>query len=271
MAHLWYPVSNQEVGSGAYGRTMGGSGVVDSGAEQTHGWARTALAGQSGGTRWHPVDTEDRGPLAGFAGSVSAVPDLPSPVPAVGTCWGIRAPTQRSGRGCTDSWRAGFVRVLHRWDLRDGQKGGCGVGATKRGKGSKIMAVADRAGLPLAVYVAAASPHEVTLVEATLAARFVHQLPGRLIGDKAYDSDPLDEQLRRQGIELIAPHKSNRVKPSTQDGRPLRRYQRRWKIERLFSWFNSFRRLNVRYDYHLDNFLGFLHLTCTLILLKTYL
>jgi len=52
-----------------------------------------------------------------------------------------------------------------------------------------------------------------------------------LIGDKAYDSDPLDERLRAEGIELIAPHKTNRVKPATQDGRKLRRYQRRWKIE----------------------------------------
>lgn len=145
------------------------------------------------------------------------------------------------------------------------------MGTTKRGKGSKIMAVADRDGLPLAIHVAAASPHEVILVDQTLAARFVRPLPGRLIGDKAYDSDPLDVRLRQHGIELIAPHKANRVKPPTQDGRPLRRYRRRWKIERLFSWFNHFRRLNVRYEYHLDNFLGFLHLACALILLKTYL
>ncbi len=145
------------------------------------------------------------------------------------------------------------------------------MGATKRGKGSKIMAVADRAGLPVAVLVAAASPHEVTLVHDTLAARFVRQLPGRLIGDKAYDSDPLDARLRQDGIELIAPHKANRTKPPTQDGRSLRRYRQRWKIERLFSWFNNFRRLNVRYEYHLGNFLGFLQLACTLILLKTYL
>ena len=70
---------------------------------------------------------------------------------------------------------------------------------------------------------------------------------------------------------MIAPHKGNRTKPPTQDGRPLRRYRRRWKIERLFSWFNHFRHLTVRYEYHPENFLGFIHLACTLMLLKVYL
>jgi Transposase DDE domain len=80
------------------------------------------------------------------------------------------------------------------------------VGKTKRGKGTKVMAIADRAGLPLAVHIAPASPHEVTLVAATLATCGVDGQPERLIGDKAYDSDPLDETLAAQGIEMIAPH-----------------------------------------------------------------
>jgi hypothetical protein len=108
------------------------------------------------------------------------------------------------------------------------------VGKTKRGKGSKIMAVADCAGLPLAVSVSSAAPHEVTLVETTLNTLFVSELPERLIGDRAYDSDPLDNRLHARGIEMIAPHRRNRKKPATQDGRPLRRYKRRCKIERLF-------------------------------------
>ena len=77
------------------------------------------------------------------------------------------------------------------------------MGKTKRGKGTKLMAVADRAGLPLAVYAASASPHEVTLVTETLAQVLTLEGPERLIGDKAYDSDPLDAELKEQGIELI--------------------------------------------------------------------
>ena len=93
------------------------------------------------------------------------------------------------------------------------------------------MAMADRSGLPLSVHVASASPHEVTLVEATLAASCVDEEPKKLIGDRAYDSDPLDAALEERGIELVAPHRRNRKKPKTQDGRKLRRYKRRWKIE----------------------------------------
>jgi hypothetical protein len=94
------------------------------------------------------------------------------------------------------------------------------------------MAIADRNGLPVAVHISSALPHEVTLVESTLAARFVADEPERLIGDKAYDSDSLDGQLAQRGIDVIAPHHSNRVKPPSQDGRKLRRYKRRWKSER---------------------------------------
>ena len=68
-------------------------------------------------------------------------------------------------------------------------------------------------------------------MEATLAASCADEEPERLIGDRAYDSDPLDEALEERGIEVIAPHRSNRKKPKTQDGRKLRRYRRRWKID----------------------------------------
>ncbi len=130
------------------------------------------------------------------------------------------------------------------------------------------MAVADRAGLRLTTYTTSASPHEVTLVEATLKRRAVAELPERMVGDRAFDSDKLDEVLREQGIEMIAPHRSNRKKPKTQDGRALRRYKRRWRVERLFGWLGNFRRLVVRYEYHAENFLGFVHLGCIVILLR---
>ena len=160
--------------------------------------------------------------------------------------------------------------MFHRRNLCGSEKGGSGVGKTKRGKGTKLMAVADGAGLPVAVHTASASPHEVTLVRDTLRERFIEDQPERLIGDRAYDSDPLDQMLAAEGIELIAPHRQNRRKPPTQDGRPLRRYCRRWRVERLFAWMHNFRRLVVRYDYHLHNFLGFVHLGCILILLRGY-
>jgi transposase len=142
------------------------------------------------------------------------------------------------------------------------------VGKTKRGKGTKIMAIADGSSLPLAVHAASASPHELTLVGETLSERFVEECPSKLVGDRAYDSDPLDAQLEAEGIEMIAPHKRNRKKAKTQDERKLRRYKRRWKVERLFAWLGNFRRLVVRYERRAENYLGFVHLGCVVILLR---
>lgn len=133
------------------------------------------------------------------------------------------------------------------------------------------MVVADNASLPLAVYAESASPHEVRLVTKTLQESFIDKQPVRLIGDKAYDSDPLDQELKEQGIEMIAPHKRNRKKSKTQDGRSLRRYKRRWKIERFFAWLQNFRRVATRFDYKVENYLGFVHLGCIVILLRAYL
>ncbi len=145
------------------------------------------------------------------------------------------------------------------------------MGATKRGKGTKLMGVADLHGLPVAVHAASAAPHEVSLVTETLAQGLTRERPRRLIGDKAFDSDALDAQLAELGVEMIAPHRSNRTKTITQDGRPLRRYRRRWKVERLWAWLFNFRRVATRFDYHVENFLGFVHLGCIKILLRCYL
>ncbi len=131
------------------------------------------------------------------------------------------------------------------------------------------MAIADRHGLPVAVHVVSASPNEATLVEPTLQRRFLREIPKRLIGDKAYDSDPLDQRVREQfHVQLIAPHRWNRSRPVTQDGRVLRRYRRRWKIERLFAWFHNYRRIVIRWEYYPENFLGMVQLACAVILLR---
>jgi transposase len=92
-------------------------------------------------------------------------------------------------------------------------------------------------------------------------------LPKRLIGDRAYDSDKLDAELRAMGVEMIAPHHPTR-KTKTQDGRPLRRYRRRWHIERLFAWLQCSRRLVTRFEHKAANFLAFLKLRCVVILLR---
>ncbi len=128
----------------------------------------------------------------------------------------------------------------------------------------------------MGVHLDAATPAEVSLLEPTLATIAVpragagrpRQKPERVIADKAYDSDPLRARLKRRGIELIVPHRRNRIKPPTQDRRRLRRYRRRWKIERTFAWFGNYRRLLVRWERHLTMYLAFFHLACLMITLN---
>jgi transposase len=138
------------------------------------------------------------------------------------------------------------------------------------------MVVADGKGVPIGVQIESASPHEATLIESTLEQVAVprsgpgrpRKNPDRLIYDKAGDSDPLRERLRRRGIDFICPHRSNRRKPKVQDGRKLRRYCRRWKIERTIGWVLNFRRLVVRYEREISQFYGFVHLACLMITLR---
>jgi len=206
--------------------------------------------------------------MARVAGEVSSIPNLPSQVSAVGA-------KREAGRGAEAACRASVRtrqvesgRGVRGCNLREREKGGFAIGPTRRGKGTKIIAIAADNSLPLAVSVESASPAECKLVEDVLAGSFLDQLPARLIGDKAYDSDPLDEKLATEyGIELIAPNRRGR-KHKTQDGRQLRRYRKRWKVERLFAWMHNFRRLVTRWEYHIENFLGFVHLACLHMMLR---
>ena len=183
-------------------------------------------------------------------------------------------------QGVIDAVLRGLARDLHErggLDLSEcfldgsfaaARPGGAKIGKTKRGKGCKIMALGDAHGLPIAIYTDAAAPAEVKLVEATLQRRLVKEKPLRIIADKAYDSDPLRERLLEEEMLLLAPHRRGRTKPFFNDGRWLRRYAKRWKIERLFAWLHNFRRLVVRWEYHAENYLAFIQLGCAIILLR---
>ncbi len=133
------------------------------------------------------------------------------------------------------------------------------------------MVVTDASGLPVAAHVASASPHEITLVEATLDSAWTEAAPERLVGDKAYDSDRHDEKLLdERGIILIAPNRSN-IKDcrKPQDGRALRRYKRRWKSERVNAWLQNFRRVVVRWEFKAENYAGFVLLACLVIITRS--
>lgn len=150
--------------------------------------------------------------------------------------------------------------------------GGDGIGCARVGKGVEIMVLVDARGLPVAVETMSVAPHESTLVQCLFDFMLTEEAPERIIGDKAYDSDPLDEALAEQGIEMIAPHRRNR-KPEnkTQDGRALRRYRHRWIVERTIGWIQNYRRLCIRWEKSTLLFQGYLHFACALLLLTKVL
>jgi len=173
---------------------------------------------------------------------------------------------------------AGLARGLQLWQLCPGKKRGSFVGPTKRGKGTKWMVVVDGQGIPIGSTLASALPAKVKLAEENLETVSVLRIgrgrpgkrPLRLIADKGYDGDPLRKHLKKLKIDLIVPHKRNRKKPKTQDGGKLRRYRKRWKIERTFAWLSNFRCLVVSYERLITVYRGFFHLACLMSVLNRF-
>jgi transposase len=206
--------------------------------------------------------------------------DLPRRYPPRSTCHARFQQWVRDGtlRKLFD----GLVLRLHRRRELDHQesfidgtyvpakRGGGSVGKCRAGNATKVMALADGQGLPLTVIIADGSRHDVALVDRTLDQLDRRLLSCRLIADRAFDSAPLQQRLLdERGVELIAP--ARRTSRSRRpDRRKLRRYRRRWKVERLFAWLKRFRRLAIRYERKADNFLGFLRLGCVVVLTRRF-
>jgi len=213
--------------------------------------------------------------MAVSARQVSLSTHLLAAIEAVGRARRVAGCVARTVGSARRRRPAAMGRVLSGRQLRSGQKGGAAVGKTKRGKGTKWMVLVDGQGLPLGVRLESASSGEATLAEATLQEVRVprpkgrpRQKPERVIADRAYDSDPLRERLMKRGIELIVPYRSNNKQRRYEDGRKLRRYKRRWIIERTNAWFGQFRRLLVRHEHLIATYRAFFYLACFWITLR---
>jgi transposase len=135
----------------------------------------------------------------------------------------------------------------------------------------KLEVVSDRTGMPIGVQAAAANVPEVGLAEPALdtipaGVDLPPDVP--VVADRAYDSDPLRDRLAARGFHLLAPHRRNRKRPGRNDGRRMRRYRRRYIIERTNAWFHSFRRVITRYEWWSYLYFGFVHLACAFIVLR---
>lgn len=133
----------------------------------------------------------------------------------------------------------------------------------------KLEVVTDACGIPLGTTVAAANRAETDLIEEAIddiPVSLPKEVP--LVADRGYDSDPLRDRLKGQGIELICPHRKNRTKPSRNDGRKMRRYARRYVIERTTAWLHNFRRVANRWERYSFIYHGFVRLACIVIAIE---
>jgi hypothetical protein len=139
------------------------------------------------------VDFMDGGPVERIAATIRPQEDSPRSPAAMDRRGHAREAVARLSGPAPRTGTDSVGRVLCRWHLRIRQKGGPKVGKTKRGKGTKLMVLVDGAGTPLGLLVAAASPAEVPLLDATLATVHVsrahpagrpRQRSDRLIADR---------------------------------------------------------------------------------------
>ena len=153
-------------------------------------------------------------------------------------------------------------RSDRRWLVFTGKKGGAEVAYGRKGKGTTIMLMVDREGIPLSAFTTAANTPEGQGIERLVDRSLWRRRPRHLLYDKAADWDQLRRRLGLRGIALVCPHRENRQRPPRQDGRVLRRYRRRYRVERTISWLQNCRRLITRWEYYADLFEGFVHLAC---------
>jgi transposase len=137
----------------------------------------------------------------------------------------------------------------------------------------KVGMAVERHGVPVGVLTDAANVGEPDLGERVLDRIPVEvEVPADVpvVADRGFDSDTLRDDLAGMGFRLLAPHRKNRKRPSRNDGRRMRRYKRRYVVERTFGWLHSYRRLLVRHEYYAFIYDGFLHLACALIAISRF-
>jgi IS5 family transposase len=123
----------------------------------------------------------------------------------------------------------------------------------------------DRQGIPLAITISAANVHDSRMMLETVDAiepvkgrrGRPRKRPAKLHADKAYDSNPLREELRQRGITSRIARRG--IESSERLG------SHRWVVERTLSWLNRYRRLRIRYERRADMHLAFLQIGCALI------
>jgi transposase len=126
----------------------------------------------------------------------------------------------------------------------------------------KLEVVVDASGLPLGMATAGADESEQHLLVPALNDIPVAVPSGTpVIADKGHDSDALRDAVEDAGFVPVIPHRRNRVRPSRNDGRRLRRYRHRWLVERTNAWLHCYRGLAVRWSYYPAMYVALVYLS----------
>ncbi|MGC8400672.1 IS5 family transposase [Enterobacter mori] len=151
-----------------------------------------------------------------------------------------------------------------------------GLGRSRGGFGTKIHLATDAGGLPLNIVLSPGQAHESQFALRLLDGIGVQRQSGSMkrrghavLADKAYSGHALRNELKRKGIKVVIPRKSNEKKAS--DGRSqLDRdaYRNRNVVERCFGRLKEYRRIATRYDKTARNYLSMVKLGCIRIFYK---
>jgi transposase len=133
------------------------------------------------------------------------------------------------------------------------------IGRSRGGRNTKIHALADAKGRLIAILLTGGEAHDCPLAEHLI--RRVKP-PKHMLGDKAYDSAELREELDERGTRPVIPNRSNR-KQLFSFNKQL--YKLRWRIENAFSRLKDFRRIATRYDKLARNYLASVCLAAALV------
>lgn len=139
------------------------------------------------------------------------------------------------------------------------------LGRSKGGFSTKLHLRCDNRGQPITFWVTVGERHETVVFEQLMAQGAVKRpgggrprlRPRRVVADKGYSSAKIRRYLRRRGIRLTIPRKSNEKHRGKFDPSL---YRQRNQVERCFNRLKQHRRIATRYEKKAENYLAMLTL-----------
>jgi putative transposase len=162
-----------------------------------------------------------------------------------------------------------------------------GCNPTDRGKlGTKRHILTDKNGIPISAVITPASTHDIKAVTDVMDNAVVNKpqptspaittksktIQQHLCLDRAYNSKAVEQEIIKRGYVPHMPYKRKRGEEKAKDKEKTfqKRYhpRRRWVVERTNSWHNRFRKLLIRYEKKVENYLGLVQLSSSIIIYR---